>query len=108
MEMLTRIEEIILLAVLELGAQAYGVTIRERVKEITGKSISVGAIYIPLERLKEQRLLKDWQGDPTPERGGRRKRFYRVTSDGMRALRESKRIHDSLWKKVTDRGLMAA
>jgi len=107
MELVTRIEETILLTVLQLGDRAYGVPIREKVAEMIGRPFSVGAIYIPLERLKQQGFLKDWQGDPTPERGGRRKRFYKVTPDGMRALRESKRLHDSVWKKVSDLGLMA-
>lgn len=106
MELLTRMEEILLLTVLQLGDRAYGVTIRERVREIVGRSFSVGAIYIPLERLKQQGFLKDRQGDPTPERGGRRKRFYKVTTSGMRALHRSKQLHDSVWKEVADLGLM--
>ena len=100
MDQLSRIEEIILLAVLQLGADAYGVTIRNRLEELTGRSHSVGAIYIPLDRLAARGFLSVRQGNPTRERGGRRKRYYRVTPDGLQALRAAKRQHDAIWEQT--------
>ncbi len=94
---LTRIEEVILLAVFQLGTDAYGVTIRAKVEAMTGKSFSVGAIYVPLDRLAKRKLLETETGDPTPERGGRRKRYYRLSKSGIIALREVKRLHDAIW-----------
>lgn len=94
---LTHIEEIILLAVFQLGADAYGVKIRATVEKMTGKSFSVGAIYIPLERLAKRKLLETEIGEPTPERGGRRKRYYKLSKNGVAALREAKRLHDAVW-----------
>ena len=99
---LTRIEEVILLTVFQLGADAYGVKIRARVEEMTGKSFSVGAIYIPLERLAKRKLLETEMGDPTPERGGRRKRYYKLSKNGLTALREAKRLHDAIWAGAPD------
>ena len=94
---LTHIEEIILLAVFQLGANAYGVKIRTTAEKMTGKSFSVGAIYIPLDRLSKRKLLEIEIGDPTPERGGRRKRYYKLSKNGLAALREAKRLHDAVW-----------
>jgi PadR family transcriptional regulator PadR len=97
MEFLTRMEEILLLTVHQLGTEAYGVTIKNRVQELLGKSVSVGAIYVPLDRLAKRGLLQTWQGAPAPERGGRRKKFYKLTRDGRAILRETKALNDLLW-----------
>lgn len=102
MKMLSRTEEMLLLSVRALTPNAYGVAIGEHLKKATGKAWSVGAIYIPLERLKQRGLLSSHEGDPTPERGGRSKRFYKLSPKGIEALSESKRLHDALWAGVTD------
>ena len=94
-------EEILLLAVHQLGAEAYGVPIKSRVEEILEKPVSVGAIYVPLDRLAKRGLLKTWQGDPSPERGGRSKKYYKLTKAGMDILKETKRLNDLLWANVT-------
>ncbi|MCI0549963.1 MAG: PadR family transcriptional regulator [Anaerolineae bacterium] len=101
MEFLTRMEEILLLTVHQLGTEAYGVTIKARVEELLGKSVSVGAIYVPLDRLTKHGLLKTWQGESSPERGGRSKKFYKLTRDGLAILRETKALSDSLWADAT-------
>jgi DNA-binding PadR family transcriptional regulator len=82
-------EQLVLTAILALGDDAYGVTIRERVGELAAKSVSLGAVYATLDRLEDKKLINSWLSDPTPERGGRSKRHYRLLASGERALHES-------------------
>ena len=96
--LLSRMEEILLLVVWDLRDTAYGVSIRRRVNELTARRLSVGAVYVPLERLVREGLLKTEEGDPTPVRGGRRKRFYRLTPRGARALEQTRRVTERLWQ----------
>ena len=84
-------ESLLILAVLRLGKDAYGVTIRQELLDRTGKDVAVGAIYTGMERLKRKGLVESWLGDPTPERGGRAKRFYRVTAKGVAVLNDTQR-----------------
>jgi DNA-binding PadR family transcriptional regulator len=104
LEFLTRMEEILLLTVQRLDPEAYGVTIRANVEEVLGKPVSVGAVYVPLDRLAERGYLETWHGDPTPERGGRRKKYYRLTQDGLKILAETKALNDALWANVPNLG----
>lgn len=94
---LTRTEEIVLLTVYQLDDEAYGVTIRRQIETMVRKKFSVGAIYVPLDRLAQKGLLSSHVGEPTPERGGRSKRFYKITPDGISALKETKRLNDAMW-----------
>jgi PadR family transcriptional regulator PadR len=82
-------EEYVLFAVLRLGEQAYGAKIRQTVEEATERSVSVGAIYATLDRLERKGFIHSWQGEATPERGGRAKRYFRVEGAGVRALNET-------------------
>ena len=100
--LLSRIEEILLLAVWELGAEAYGVPIRERAGRLLGRRLSLGAIYVPLERLVERGHLRAVAGEPTPVRGGRRKRYYRVTARGLQALRATRRVTERAWAAMSE------
>lgn len=102
MDFLSRTEEIILLAVYRLENHAYGVTIRSEIQSATGIDLSVGAVYVPLERLTKRGLLKVHVGTPTPERGGRSKRYYRITPKGLAALGEVQRLNLTLWANVPD------
>ena len=93
-------EQIILTALLTLRDNAYGVTIREKAEQLAHpKSVSIGAVYVTLDRLEEKGLVSSWLSEPTPERGGRAKRCYRLEPAGQRALEEAavtaKRIWDS-------------
>lgn len=97
MNLLTRIEEIVLLAVYQLGDNAYGVTIRQYIEQTINQKFSVGAIYVPLDRLTRRGLLTSYMGEPTPERGGRSKRYYLITSEGINALQATKEMQDALW-----------
>ncbi len=95
--MLTRTEELLLLAVWRLQQDAYGLSIGRQVSDLLGKKVSVGAVYIPLERLARKGLLATWESEPTARRGGRRKRFYKLTPSGLAALNAVRKIHDEAW-----------
>jgi PadR family transcriptional regulator PadR len=82
-------EEIVLLAVLRLGENAYGAKIRQTVAEALKKDVSIGAVYATLDRLERKGYLKSWQGEATPERGGRAKRYFRVEGAGVQALNDT-------------------
>ncbi len=97
MKLLSRQEEIVLLSIWKLKDNAYGVTVREHVSNVTGRYWSIGAIYVPLDRLVEKGFIKPIQGEPTARRGGRAKRFYSVSETGMNALTEIKQVQDALW-----------
>jgi PadR family transcriptional regulator PadR len=86
-------EQLILLALVRLGSDAYGVTIRQEIEERTGRVISPGALYTALDRLEKRGFVSSRLGDPTPERGGKRKRLYTVRPAGERALA---RIYESV------------
>lgn len=100
--MLTRMEELLLLTVWRLQADAYGLAIRRQVSKLLGKKVSVGAVYIPLERLARRGLLATWESEPTAKRGGRRKRFYKLTPKGLAALNAVKRVHEEAWTGLPD------
>ena len=79
-------EHMIVLALLRLGERAYGVTVRQEIEFRAHREVSIGAVYATLDRLKAKGYVKSHFGEPTPERGGRSKRFFRVTPKGMAAL----------------------
>jgi len=95
---LSRPEEIVLLAVWKLDDNAYGVTIRNLVQKMTGKYWSVGAVYVPLERLEKKGLLKSRNSRPVPERGGRRKRLFTITPAGRKEMDELFKVQTVLWQ----------
>lgn len=90
-------EELVLLTVASLDEEAYGVAIKEDIEKRAGRSISIGALHSTITRLEEKGFLKSWLGDPTQERGGRRKRFFELTHAGKVALHEMKALRDELW-----------
>ncbi len=96
-EPLGEFEHIVLLAILRLGDDAYAVPIGEEIQKHTGRVISRGSIYITLDRLETKGYLRSRLGDPTPERGGRAKRYYALRPRAMAALRDSRRALVSLW-----------
>lgn len=88
-------EHIVLLALLRLEDRAYGVTVRQEIQLRTNRDVSIGAVYATLDRLETKGYVKSQRGDPTPERGGRSKRFFRVTAAGVAAVN---RTHRTLHK----------
>ena len=105
MKLLTRSEELVLLAIWKLQDNAYGITIKEELERITGKEWSIGAVYAPLHRIEKKELVSSFQGDPIAERGGRSRVYYQLTRDGKDALLEAKRIHDAGWDDIPVLGM---
>jgi PadR family transcriptional regulator PadR len=98
-------EQIVLLAILRMGDDAYGVTIGTEIREQTRRVPTAGALYTTLDRLEEKGLISSVMGDPTPQRGGRAKRFFKVTGTGMQALTEAQRSYQNLMKGLQLPGL---
>jgi DNA-binding PadR family transcriptional regulator len=96
-------EHIVVLAWVRLGDQAYGVTVRREIEERIGREVSIGAIYATLDRLESKGYVKSQLGDPTPERGGRSKRFFRVSARGIAAVN---RTHQALQKMTAGLNLI--
>src|SRR5580704_15399813 len=84
-------EHIVVLALLRLGERAYGVTVRREIEMCIGREVSIGAIYATLDRLEVKGYVRSHLGDPTPERGGRSKRFFRVSAKGLAAVNRTHR-----------------
>jgi DNA-binding PadR family transcriptional regulator len=88
-ELLGSLEHIVLLALVRLKSNAYGMTVRREIEERTGRNISIGAVYATLERLEAKGYVRSSLGEPTAERGGRAKRLFRIEADGERVLHAS-------------------
>ncbi len=82
-------EQLVLMTILRLGDGAYGATVRDEIADRTGRDVSQSAVYTTLERLEGKKLLRSRVGEPTPQRGGRRKRYFALTAAGERALQAS-------------------
>ena len=91
-------EQMVLLAVLQAGDEAYGVTVHQELQHRTKRKVARGAIYMTLDRLEKKGLLESRTTEPTAERGGRAKRCYTVTKPALEALRASRRALASLWQ----------
>jgi DNA-binding PadR family transcriptional regulator len=105
MKLLTRPEELVLLSVWRLKEDAYCLPIKKHLVRTTGQNWVFGAVYVPLDRLEKKGYLKSYLGEPTPERGGKRKRLYRVTKEGIKALLEIKRVEKSSWDEISETAL---
>ena len=96
-DVLGEFEQSALLAIAHLDDKAYGVTIRREIEDRTGRTVSTGALYTALDRLERKGLVASTMSDPTPERGGRSKRYYTLRPAGATALREARRRLDRMW-----------
>lgn len=100
---LGQFEQLVLTAILSLRENAYGITIRAKVEELAHpKAVSLGAVYVTLDRLEDKGLVSSWLSDPTPERGGRAKRKYRLEALGERALQESAVTAKRIWDVIAE------
>ena len=99
---MTRNEEIILLTILKLKGNAYGVSIRKQIYKDMGDKWSFASIYQPLDNLVRKQYVRRMKGDPTSKRGGKSKFYYEVTPDGLRGLMELKKAHEQVWTGVPE------
>ena len=90
----------LLLAVIHLGDDAYGVPISRELEANRGRAVSVGSVYAALERLETKGLVSSFLGDPTPERGGKAKRYFRITKEGLHQVHETRRVLTKLWQTL--------
>lgn len=97
MRLLSRSEELILLTIWKLQPEAYGMSIKANISEITGRKWSFSAVYTPISRLLDNKMIISREGDSTPRRGGRSKVFYSITPAGKRELVKIQRMYDFLW-----------
>ncbi|MGH9792565.1 MAG: PadR family transcriptional regulator [Candidatus Acidiferrales bacterium] len=98
--LLSELEHLVLLAVLRLGENAYAVPVRHEISSVTGLQPLRGSIYVTLDRLEKKDYLVSEMGDPTPERGGKARRYFRVTPAARRALRASRAAFHKMWEGV--------
>ena len=91
-------QQLVMLAVLRMGDEAYGARIQRELEETAGRSVSISTVYVTMERLERKGLIDSWLADPTPVRGGKSKRFYKLTDTGLQALRESRDELDRMWQ----------
>lgn len=91
-------EQIVLLAVLRVGEEAYAIPVREEIETCTGRTVSRGALYTALERLEEKGCVRSRIGEPRPERGGRARRYFMLTPLGLTALKRSRAALTRLWQ----------
>jgi DNA-binding PadR family transcriptional regulator len=89
-------EQVVLLAILRLDKDAYGVTIRSEIAACTGREPAPGALYTTLDRMEEKGIVRSWLGEATPQRGGRAKRYFALTQTGRAALVEAQRAYRNL------------
>ena len=101
-QFLTDFELMILLAILRVGKHAYGVPIAREIEKTAQRNVMLGAVYTALERLERTGMVVSTIGDPTPERGGRAKRFFTVTRPGLRAVRDTQQALTALWKGIPE------
>jgi PadR family transcriptional regulator, regulatory protein PadR len=97
-EALGEFEQMVLLAILQLGDGVYGVPIVDEIQRRTGRSVAPAAVYVTLRRLEQKGLLTSWMGESTPERGGKSRRCVKVTGVGLESLRESRKVLENMWK----------
>ncbi len=100
MRELTVLEQILLASIINLKDDAYGVSIRKKVKMLTRKSLMYGTLYNALNQLLRKGLVTKTKGVPTSERGGRSKIFYKLTNEGEKALREVYKLQSSIWASI--------
>ncbi len=91
-------EHIVLLALIRLGKDAYGMTIRMEIDERIGRSVSIGAVYTTLERLEKKGLILSQMGEATPQRGGKAKKYFEITPAGKEKLQEARKSMEIMWQ----------
>jgi DNA-binding PadR family transcriptional regulator len=88
----------VLLAIVHLREEAYGIPIVDAIEQRTGRSVSRAAVYVTLKRLEDKGFVSSWMGDPTPERGGKARRYVKIEPAGVRALHDARQASESMWR----------
>ena len=91
-------EQLVLLAIVHLQEDAYGIPIVDEIQRRTGREVARAAVYVTLRRLEEKGLVSSWMGEPTAERGGKGRRYVNIEPSGLRALRESRQVSEQMWR----------
>jgi PadR family transcriptional regulator len=100
-------EQMVLLAIAHLDGDAYGIPIVEEIERRTGRSVARAAVYVTLRRLEEKGFISSRMSDPTPERGGKGRRYVKLETEGARALREARRASERMWQGLDPASLRA-
>ena len=95
---ISNFELMVMLALIRLGDEAYGVPVSEQIAERSGHDVALGSVYAALERLEDRGLVVSSIGDPTPERGGRAKKYFKVTNKGVEVVRDTQQTLTRMWK----------
>lgn len=96
-DVLTETEQLVMLALVRLVPEAYGVPVRAEIEERAGREVSLAAVYAALDRLERRGMVTSWLSDPLPERGGRARKHFRVTPEGAHALHEARETMARMW-----------
>ena len=99
-DFLGEFEQVVLLAVIRQEDEGYGMSIRREIEESVGRDVTIGAVYATLDRLERKGLLRSYEGEATPVRGGRARKHFAVTPEGAAALRTSRAMMNQLWDGV--------
>ena len=100
--MLTKLEDQILMTVWKFKGEAYGVNVYQHLEKITDTRVAVGVVYFALDRLTKKGFLQSYKGEPSAVRGGMRKKYYKITKEGIAELEKSKAVHDRIWEEFQD------
>jgi len=99
-EYLGNLELMVLLSLIRIGDNAYGVPISLEIEARTGRDVALGSVYAALDRLEKKGFVTSSLGEPTPERGGRAKRYFQITARGVREVRDAQRMLTNMWKNL--------
>lgn len=97
--MLTKLEDQILLSVWKFQGKAYGINVYQHLEQMTQSKVAIGVVYFTLDRLAKRGYLESYKGEPTAVRGGMRKKYYKITQQGIDALTTSKKVNDRIWSE---------
>jgi len=100
-EYLGNLELMVLLSLMHVGDNAYGVPISNEIEQRTGRDVALGSVYAALDRLERKGFVSSALGDPTPERGGRAKRYFRISAKGVREVRDAQRMLTNMWRNLS-------
>lgn len=100
MKEISKAEEMVLLAIWRLEDEAYGVTIRRQIRKDTGKDYTYGTLYGLLRQMDHKGYIKKIKGEPLPKKGGRSRSYFKLTPEGIRALKDAIELHKHIWKDI--------